>query len=80
MVISVSLIKKYEDDKEVICFYGDYENEKGEFSINKQSFEVIQLKDIETVTDRIMFMTAVSKVARSIKSGIELPEWTSYNS
>ncbi len=80
MAISVSLIKNYEDEKEVIYFYGEYEYEEGEFLVNKQSLEVTQLKDTGTSTDRIMFMTAASKVVRYLKAGTELPKIISCNS
>ncbi len=80
MALSVSIIKKYEDEKEVIYLYGEFENENGEFSVDKESFEVTQLKNLESPTDRIMFMTAASKIVRSLKNSSGLPDRISYNS
>lgn len=80
MALSVSIIKKYEDEKEVIYLYGEFENEKGEFSVDKVNFEVTQLKNLESPTDRIMFMTAASKIVRCLKNSSGLPDRISYNS
>ncbi len=78
--LSVSLRKKYEDGNTVVYQYGDQGRLYGEFRINKESYEIIQLQVSDSEIDRVIYLSSVSKILKLIKRGEELPDMTSYNS
>lgn len=80
MALSVSIIKKYEDDVIVIYNYGDRNNENGEFSINKESLKVNILKNCTSPIDNIMRLSATAKIVKLLRNRVILPDKTSYNS
>ena len=55
-------------------------NEQGEFEVNKTTMKVSQIKSSESEIDKIMYLSSVAKIVKLIKSGMKLPELTSYNS
>ncbi len=80
MSISISIKKKYENEENVVYYYGKFKNEKGEFLIDKLTHECKQLKSTGEPIDKIMYLAVASKILKLVKANKELPNSTSYNS
>lgn len=78
--LSVSIKKKYEDEKVVIYNYGQLDYELGEFSVDKKSLEVQHNKTTEDSIDNVMYLVSVSKIIKLLKKNESLPEVSSYDS